>query len=211
MIDPGTIDLASLPWLPLDERSAFPRQPAIYFAIASSGEVQYIGISKDPRQRWYQHHRYQQLEALGKIRIAYLFVEDATLLRPIEDALIAWFCPPLNMTSAPLNPTSIPLKATSISSRKPLAKGHIKRTRVYCRLAVLMAEKNPQLSQRQLARDTGLDITTINRLFTNNFTRVDKSTIEILCDYFDKNVGDLFQIRNLKDIPTRQSRKQRLS
>jgi putative transcriptional regulator len=79
--------------------------------------------------------------------------------------------------------------------------------KLFCRLAVLMAEKNPQLSQRQLARNTGLDITTINRLFTNNFSRVNVNTVEALCNYFDKDVGDLLQMRKPEDIPTRKTRK----
>jgi putative transcriptional regulator len=79
--------------------------------------------------------------------------------------------------------------------------------KMYCRLGVLMAEKDPQLSQRQLAKETGLDITTINRLFTNNFGRVDVGTIETLCNYFEKNVGDLFEMRLPEDIPQRKSRK----
>ena len=70
-----------------------------------------------------------------------------------------------------------------------------------------MAEKDPQLSQRQLARDTGLDVTTINRLFTNNFSRVDTSTVETLCNYFQKNVGDLFELRLPENIPQRKTRK----
>lgn len=78
---------------------------------------------------------------------------------------------------------------------------------MYCRLGVLMAEKDPQLSQRQLARETGLDITTINRLFTNNFGRVDVTTIETLCNYFSKDVGDLFEMRLPENIPQRKSRK----
>lgn len=78
---------------------------------------------------------------------------------------------------------------------------------MFCRLAVLMAEKDPQLSQRQLAKNTGLDITTINRLFTNNFSRVDVSTVETLCNYFGKNIGDLFDMRKPEDIPIRKSRK----
>ena len=79
--------------------------------------------------------------------------------------------------------------------------------KMFCRLAVLMAEKDPQLSQRQLARDTGLDVTTINRLFTNNFSRVDTSTVETLCNYFQKNVGDLFELRLPENIPQRNTRK----
>jgi len=70
-----------------------------------------------------------------------------------------------------------------------------------------MAEKDPQLSQRQLARDTGLDITTINRLFTNNFSRVDVSTIEVLCNYFGREIGELFDLRNPEDIPHRKTKK----
>lgn len=80
--------------------------------------------------------------------------------------------------------------------------------KMYCRLAVLMAEKDPQLSQRQLARDTGLDVTTINRLFTNSFSRVDVSTVETLCNYFDRTVGDLFEMRDPQDIPQRRTKRQ---
>ncbi len=80
---------------------------------------------------------------------------------------------------------------------------------MYCRLAILMAEKNPQLSQRQLAKETKLDVTTINRLFTNNFKRIDAHTVEVLCDYFLTNVGDLFDVRGQENIPQRQSRKRR--
>jgi putative transcriptional regulator len=79
--------------------------------------------------------------------------------------------------------------------------------KMFCRLAVLMAEKDPQLSQRQLARETGLDITTINRLFTNNFSRVDVSTIEALCNYFGREIGELFDMRNPEDIPQRKTKK----
>ena len=70
-----------------------------------------------------------------------------------------------------------------------------------------MAEKNPQLSQRQLAKETGLDITTVNRLYTNNFSRVDVTTVEVLCNYFGREVGELFEMRNPEDIPQRKTRK----
>jgi putative transcriptional regulator len=70
--------------------------------------------------------------------------------------------------------------------------------KMYCRLAVLMAEKNPQLSQRQLAEDTKLGVTTINRLFRNDFSRVDTNTIETLCLYFQCEIGDLFVLREVE-------------
>lgn len=71
--------------------------------------------------------------------------------------------------------------------------------KIYCRLAVLMAEKDPQLTQRQLSRDTGLSTTTINKLFTNKFDRVDVNTIETLCNYFEREVGELLTMRQLQE------------
>jgi hypothetical protein len=32
MINPSEVNLSCLPWLPLDAKSAFPKNPAIYFA-----------------------------------------------------------------------------------------------------------------------------------------------------------------------------------
>lgn len=98
MINPQAIDLAALPWLPLNAKTAFPRQPAIYFAIDSQNQIQYIGQSTDPKHRWERHHRYQELEEIGGVRVAYLFVDDAELLPEIETSLIVWFKPPLNRT-----------------------------------------------------------------------------------------------------------------
>ena len=69
---------------------------------------------------------------------------------------------------------------------------------MYCRLAVLMAEKDPQLSQRKLSQATSLSTNTISKLFTNKFDRVDKGTIDNLCNYFGCDVGDLFQMREIE-------------
>ncbi|WP_066425150.1 GIY-YIG nuclease family protein [Anabaena sp. 4-3] len=102
MINPSEIDLKSLPWLPLSAKTAFPKNPAIYFAIDSTGRVQYIGRSVNPKVRWQSHHKYGQLESIGNIRIAYLFVDSADLLPQIEMALIEWFDPPLNVASKPV-------------------------------------------------------------------------------------------------------------
>jgi hypothetical protein len=96
MIDPQTIDLAILPWIPLNATAGFPKCPAIYFAIDSENQVQYIGRSINIRGRWKTHHRYGDLAAIGQIRIAYLFIEAIELLPEIESALIEWFNPPLN-------------------------------------------------------------------------------------------------------------------
>ena len=70
---------------------------------------------------------------------------------------------------------------------------------MFCRLAILMAEKDARLSQRQLSKDTKLSTNTVNKLFTNKFERVDANTVEVLCSYFKKDVGDLFEIRDTSE------------
>lgn len=75
---------------------------------------------------------------------------------------------------------------------------------MYCRLAILMAEKRPGLTQSEIARATGMALTTVNRLFNNTFSRVDKGTVESLCDYFGCEIGDLFVLVN-RDKANKQS------
>ena len=72
MIDPKELDISTLPWLPLEAKSAFPRQPAIYFAMDSNDVIQYIGRSINPKQRWVNHHKYNDLQKIGEIKIVYL-------------------------------------------------------------------------------------------------------------------------------------------
>lgn len=81
---------------------------------------------------------------------------------------------------------------------------------MYCRLAALIDEKNLRLSdlgqssdrltQRKLAAATGIATTTINRLYNNDFDRVDVRTLETLCNYFGCEVGDLLALREVSEI-----------
>mgnify|MGYP001792623437 CR=1 FL=1 len=105
-INPETLDIKTLPWLPLEEKAAFPKKSAIYFAIDSQGTVQYIGRSANVRQRWGNHHKYDVLSEIGNIKIAYLFVDAVELLPKIEAALIEWFKPPLNNSLSSFTNTS---------------------------------------------------------------------------------------------------------
>lgn len=106
MINPKALDIKTLPWLPLEEKAAFPKKPAIYFAIDSQGTVQYIGRSVNVRQRWGNHHKYDALTGIGNVKIAYLFVDAIELLPKIEAALIEWFTPPLNNSLSSFTNTS---------------------------------------------------------------------------------------------------------
>lgn len=114
MIKPESIDLASLPWLPLEEKAAFPKRPSIYFAIDNWGDVQYIGRSVNTKQRWAQHHKYATLSSMVGVRIAYLFVDAPELLPEIEKALIQWFQPPLNF----IDNQSSPMRQVKSKPRK---------------------------------------------------------------------------------------------
>jgi putative transcriptional regulator len=79
--------------------------------------------------------------------------------------------------------------------------------KLICRLAPLIDQKNLEISeageqswrltQRRLADETGVAVTTINRLYRNDFTRVDVNTVEKLCDYFSCEAGDLFVLKDL--------------
>ncbi|MGH7999940.1 MAG: helix-turn-helix domain-containing protein [Brasilonema sp.] len=179
----------TLPFVLIEQKHELPRKTGIYFVLSETGEILYIGKSIDIHDRWRRHHRYRDIKGTP-VKIAWLLVEDSSLLHEIEMALIYWFKPKLNETTS--NQVWVDRLDYLLNKPKtiPINK------KLFCRLAVLMAEKNPQLSQRQLAKETGLDITIVNRLYTNNFSRVDVSTVEVLCNYFSREVGELFEMRN---------------
>jgi excinuclease UvrABC nuclease subunit len=96
MIDPSTLDLKTLPWLPLEERTVFPTTPAIYFCLNSTDDILYIGRSQNVRTRWSRHHQYGALSVIANIKVAYLFVDQPELLPELERSLIKFYNPPLN-------------------------------------------------------------------------------------------------------------------
>ena len=127
MIDIQSIDVHSLPSVALESRSELPNKSAIYFAIDSQNNIQYIGRSVNLKQRWYGHHRLSQFDTIGNIRIAYLFM-DEDLLESVEVALIEWFKPLLNnsitgnSSSNTLDTTTIRIRVTAKKHLDQLAK-----------------------------------------------------------------------------------------
>src|SRR5918911_859874 len=100
---PEDIDLTALPSVPLGETHDLPTSPGIYFALIESGEVLYVGMGESLRQRWQKrHHRRKQLEEAGNIHLAWLTIDDPSLLYSVEKALIDYLDPPLNRTLIPL-------------------------------------------------------------------------------------------------------------
>ena len=92
------INPLDLPSVPLLEKHKLPQTSAIYFAIAKSGEILYIGRSINIANRWNGHHRYSELKEIGNVRIAWLSCDDESLLPQIEEAMIKHFLPCLNHT-----------------------------------------------------------------------------------------------------------------
>ena len=62
-----------------------------------------------------------------------------------------------------------------------------------CKLKNLMEKR--EISQLALAEATGLAPGTIGRLYRNQVTRIDESTLKALCKYFQlKSISDVFEI-----------------
>lgn len=68
---------------------------------------------------------------------------------------------------------------------------------MHCMLAVLMAEKNPKMSQRDLAKTLEISHTTVNKLYNGRpLTSVIKpSVVEKICKFFNCEVGDLLTLK----------------
>jgi len=96
MINPDNLNIASLPFVPIESKNELPALSAIYFAIDSLGVVRYIGRSANLKKRFIAHNKYGEFLAIGGARIAYLFLEP-DLLPSVEIALIQFFQPQLNI------------------------------------------------------------------------------------------------------------------
>ncbi|MDP3348257.1 MAG: helix-turn-helix transcriptional regulator [Hydrogenophaga sp.] len=62
---------------------------------------------------------------------------------------------------------------------------------IKCHLSRLMGERKLKISD--VARDTGLHRNTVTLLYQETATRVDLDAINVLCKYFDVDVGQLFE------------------
>jgi len=177
MINPSEVNLSELPWLPLEAKSAFPRQSSIYFAIDSLGTVQYIGRSVDPKIRWAGHHRYIELQEIGSIKISYLFVDSPELLPAIESALIDWFDPPLNVAGK----TSFTEKQ---GENRPPRSGGVKN-----RLREFVKERG--ISAYRLWKDTGLSRPTAYRACKDPDYPLAGEVLDKICTAYKIQPGEI--------------------
>jgi hypothetical protein len=92
----------TFPNLKLSERQILPECSSIYFATARD-QVLYVGLAKNLRNRWQNHHRLPQLEAINKrceVRLFWLGC-DQDQLSDLERHYIEYYCPTLNQTKVP--------------------------------------------------------------------------------------------------------------
>jgi len=61
---------------------------------------------------------------------------------------------------------------------------------IKCRLSTILGCR--RISQRQLAKDSGLSVYTVNRIYNEKWSQVDRATLIKLCETLNVNVGDLF-------------------
>lgn len=174
------IDPLKLPSLPLEWHKALPAVSGVYVVLNSTGQALYVGHSKNLQKRWMKHHLKKKLLEIGGVHLAWIELQDVSLLEEKEYNLIGQLTPPLNYKK------DLPKRRSPESSTE---------FTVYCRLPVLMARRIPPLTQKQLAQDTNLSPTTINQLYRNKFTRIDANTSDTICKYFNCEVGELFVMR----------------
>lgn len=63
---------------------------------------------------------------------------------------------------------------------------------INCRLAeVMAAHKDRNISD--LARRTGLNRATVKSLFEDNFKKIDRNTIDVICKEYNITPGDLLE------------------
>ena len=61
---------------------------------------------------------------------------------------------------------------------------------VICKLPILLAERKMRVAD--LIRGTGINKTTLHKLYNGDLTRIDLETIDRICEYLDIQVGGLF-------------------
>jgi Helix-turn-helix domain len=98
MLNPTSINISELPFLPFSQRKQLPKVSAIYFVLEGE-KVIYIGKANKLYNRWLGHHRAGQLSDCH--HLAWLEVRDRKLLPEIERALISYFHPLMNRAPVP--------------------------------------------------------------------------------------------------------------
>ncbi|PFG58061.1 putative transcriptional regulator [Vibrio sp. ES.051] len=68
---------------------------------------------------------------------------------------------------------------------------------IKCHLSTLLGAKKLKIAD--VVRDTGINRSTVNRLFHETNNRIDFDTLEKICLYLNCSVGDLLEVQEDKD------------
>ena len=63
---------------------------------------------------------------------------------------------------------------------------------IKCHLSTLLGGKKLKIAD--VVRDTGINRSTVTRLFHETNNRIDFETLELLCNYLDCTVGELLEV-----------------
>lgn len=63
---------------------------------------------------------------------------------------------------------------------------------IKCHLSTLLGAKKLKIAD--VVRDTGINRSTVTRLFHETNNRIDFETLELLCKYLDCTVGELLEV-----------------
>ncbi len=69
---------------------------------------------------------------------------------------------------------------------------------IKCHLSTLLGARKLKIAD--VVRDTGINRSTVNRLFHETNNRIDFETLEKLCIYLNCTVGDLLEVTSDKPI-----------
>lgn len=112
-------EFGTFPNLPLSAKKQLPNCSAVYF-VAAQDQVLYVGLTTNLRNRWQNHHRFPQLEAIGKqgeVRIFWLVCAQHQLPE-LERQYIDHYCPVLNQSKVPLQQFVPSAEILSLSLKK---------------------------------------------------------------------------------------------
>ena len=68
---------------------------------------------------------------------------------------------------------------------------------VICKLPILLAERKMRVAD--LIRGTGINKTTLHKLYNGELTRIDLDTIDRICEALNGEVGDLLVFKNMNE------------
>lgn len=103
MILPASVDLNSLPSVPLSQAHSLPAIAALYFCLSNSQPL-YIGITGDLNRRWQAHHKTIALLNYSDVKIHYLAIAPEQVTDNLERQFIDYWQPSLNKRSGCIQP-----------------------------------------------------------------------------------------------------------